>query len=152
MTKSFLIFYIFFVLCANNLLAQEDLSPVDWHIYTKPVSDDTFQVFFDAYIDDNWMIYSSLSPDGGPIATSISFDKHIHVEVAEGLREINEPQVTFEKLFGQNVMKFTKKASFSQLLKSQERDVVTKGYITYMACNGKQCLPPTDIPFLVVLN
>lgn len=151
MRKTYLILFIFFG-CVYALDAQDDLTPVDWHIYTKPIGDATFQVFFDAYIEDNWMIYSSFSPDGGPIATSVSFDKHVDVELSGRLQEIIEPETTFEKLFGQNVMKFTKKASFSQVLKSRETDVVTKGYITYMACNGKQCLPPTDIPFLVVLN
>ncbi len=152
MSRIPLVLVVFILLSVNILFAQDHFAPVRWHIFTESIGNGQFKVHFDAYIDDEWMIYSSISPEGGPIPTDITFDHTPGVKIEEDLIEITKPKTEFEALFGQNVMKLTKKAEFVKIVKSEVREAVSKGFITYMACNGRQCLPPTDVPFIVVLN
>ncbi len=132
---------------------QSDLEvPVDWHVYVEKTSSEAFEMNFDAVIKDGWTIYSSQSPDGGPIPTSVLLSTSEISDFESDLIEPISPLVEFEPLFDQEVWKFKEKAKFLTTLKSQKENTVVKGTITYMACNGRQCLPPTDVPFVVVLN
>ena len=148
-------YLIGFVLVSMSLgsKAQSDLDvPVDWHVYVERISNESYQMNFDADIKDGWMIYSSQSPDGGPIPTSVLLSTSDSADFESDLTEPVSPIVEFEPLFDQEVWKFKEKAKFLTTLESRDENTVVKGTITYMACNGRQCMPPTDVPFVVVLN
>ena len=132
--------------------AAQDLDPVDWHIYTDKKSKSDYSIYIEATIKDEWVIYSMSSPEGGPIATNITFNAVDGVELQSKVFESTTPTKEFEELFGQEVVKFSDRALFIQDLKSFNKSVIINGTITYMACNGRQCLPPRQLPIVAVLN
>lgn len=130
----------------------QDLEPVDWHIYTDKKSESDYSIYIEATIKEEWVIYSMSSPEGGPIATDITFNIVDGVKLQSKVFESTTPKREFEELFGQEVVKFSDRALFIQDLKSSNKSVVINGTITYMACNGRQCLPPRQLPIVAVLN
>lgn len=131
----------------------QDLQPVDWHVSTQQTANDTYEVNIKAQIEPGWVIYSMRTPANGPIATSILFDKSekdifFNTAVSEDL----EPTETYDELFGQSVIKFSNEASYTQIVTSDRKNATLTGSITYMTCNGKQCMPPKQVPFVTVLN
>ena len=45
------------------------------------------------------------------------------------------------------VTKFTKKATFKQVIELKSENVNVSGYLTFMVCDDTKCLPPTDVEF-----
>ena len=45
------------------------------------------------------------------------------------------------------VTKFTKKASFKQVIELKAENINVSGYLTFMVCDDTKCLPPTDVEF-----
>lgn len=145
-----IIFHLYLV--AHNSVAAQEVTPVQWHIYTQKTSANTYEVHIDAYLDNNWVIYSLHTPEGGPVPTQIDFENNRQVDLIGTAQETVMPKRVYEPLFTTDVIKFEKKASFVQRLRNNVKDqVVVTGQISYMACNGTQCLAPTKVPFLTVL-
>ena len=48
-------------------------SPVKWAFAAKKIADKTYEVKYIANIDAPWHIYSQATPEGGPVATKITF-------------------------------------------------------------------------------
>lgn len=131
----------------------QNLDPVAWKVNTQKTGSNTYEVKIKAQIDPDWVIYSMISPENGPIATKIVFDQsEDNVTLQNSIIEDLEPVKVYDKLFEQEVIKFSNEASYTQSVISEINNATLTGTITFMACNGKQCLPPTKVPFLTVLN
>lgn len=131
---------------------QQDQFPVTWHITAENTGQNTFEVQFEAYIDKGWVIYGMESPQDGPIATSFTFNPEKDIRLEGNTAEITKAESKFEPLFDTEVLKFSKKAVFAQKVTQLGSSKVVKGNITYMACDGAKCLPPTDVPFMALLK
>ena len=46
------------------------------------------------------------------------------------------------------VTKFTKRATFKQIIELDSDNVDVSGYLTFMVCDDTKCLPPTDVDFV----
>ncbi len=129
----------FAVMAQKNLLEQ----PVAWSF---DLNDDS-KIIFEAEISEGWHIYSQFSEEGGPVPLSFDFDDENGYERIGDVSEHGAAISVYSDLFEIEVIKFKEVARFEQEVKLLEKGVVIKGYLTYMACDGKKCLPPTDIPF-----
>ena len=119
-------------------------SPVTWSYAIAPISEETYKVFYKADISDGWTVYSQHLDDGGPIPTSVTYDQKV---TTSDNQEKGYKKEGLDPYFDMNVVKYLAKEPFvvSEVITSKE-DKVT-GYLTYMACDDKQCLPPTDVNF-----
>ena len=119
-------------------------SPVTWSYAIAPISEETYKVFYKADISDGWTVYSQHLDDGGPIPTSVTYDQKV---TTSDNQEKGYKKEGLDPYFDINVVKYLDKEPFvvSEVITSKE-DKVT-GYLTYMACDDKQCLPPTDVNF-----
>ncbi|HUM88272.1 MAG TPA: thiol:disulfide interchange protein, partial [Prolixibacteraceae bacterium] len=50
------------------------VNPVKWSFSKKQLSDTQAELQFKAVIEKGWHLYSDKLPEGGPIATSVSYD------------------------------------------------------------------------------
>ncbi len=141
------------LLYTMNLSGQSDSEgPVSWHIYVDRASPESYEIHFDATIQQEWMIYSTQTPVGGPLPTELEIEENQEVVSSNAIWDGVKPQKEYEALFDQEVWKFKDQAKFIANIQSEKTNAIVKGTLTYMACNGRQCLPPTDVPFVVVLN
>ena len=122
--------------------------PVKWNVEQKSTGNNTADILIHATIDDGWHLYGLNLPKGGPVPTSIVFEK---LENATKVGKIQTPSKLlkqFDANFNMELNWYTTDAQFIQKIKYTDGSKVkVKGYIEFMACNDKSCLPPTKSPF-----
>ena len=123
------------------------LEPVKWNFESKSLGNDEFELIMTANMDKGWSIYSQHTSDDGPVPTAFEFES----KNFEGLSEVLEEGKTKEgmdPLFGVKVIKFPKgPVKFTKKIKMVDYSTPVSGYLTYMTCDDKKCLPPTDVDF-----
>lgn len=142
------------LLAATLFSAQAQIiNPVKWTFSSKKVKGDIYEVHMTANIQRGWSIYSQTTPDGGPVPTTIQFNKNPEVLVGGKVKEVGALKKKHEKVFGVDVLYFTEKVDFVQLVK-RKNNKVTKlsGMVEFMACDEQQCLPPAEVAFAVNLQ
>ncbi|MFL5772621.1 MAG: protein-disulfide reductase DsbD domain-containing protein [Flavisolibacter sp.] len=135
-----------------NCLAQTD-DPVKWEFSSKKINPNTFEIHLKAKVEDEWHIYSQTTPDGGPVATNITFTKNPLLTLKGDVREVGKLEQHFEKLFGVEVKQFSEKVEFIQtvIIKPGIKTSIL-GTVQYMTCNDEQCMPPKKVNFTIALK
>jgi hypothetical protein len=123
-------------------------NPVKWTYEANKISDSEYDLVFKAAIDKGWAIYSQeKSGDDGPVPTSFSFKENKGIErIGKVTESKNRIEIT-DKIFKMKIKKFKNEAIFTQRIKITDASQPIEGYLTYMACDDMQCLPPTDVDF-----
>jgi len=124
--------------------------PVTWNFTAKKLSATSYELHLTATLQEGWHIYSQSTPDGGPVATNITFNKNALVIIKGKPTETGKMETKHEPLFGVDVKQFSSKVDFVQViqLKAAVKTNVS-GVIESMACNNRQCLPPTKQSFSI---
>ncbi len=125
------------------------LHPVAWDFEVVSTADGNYLFRATASLEDNWAMYSQYTGEGGPIPLSFAYDNT--VQLIGETEEKSEPIKHMSKLFGIEVVKFKHKAIFEQKFSSKKEDKNFSGTLTFMCCDSKRCLPPTDINFDIAL-
>lgn len=146
MRNSFLLLLIF-ISSMTSAFAQIH-NPVKWSHEYKQVSDTEFDLIHKAVIQDGWAIYSQyLESDDGPVRTSFDYDKGSHFALKGENEEAGNRKEAFDELFDMNVIKFRKKAVFTQRITVSDFSKPISGYLEFMTCDATKCLPPDQIDF-----
>jgi len=125
-----------------SLFGQE--SPVQWS-FSLGTSGDTYAVLAEAEVADGWYIYSQFLDEGGPIPPSFNLEATPAVALVGKPTESGDKLSGSDELFGMEVIKYAKQASFSQGFKVAEGTEQLVGTIRFMACTNMKCLPPTNV-------
>ena len=141
-------FNLLFVLSALSLSAQI-LKPVKWSFDQKNISATEAELIFTAKIEKGWTVYSQFTSDDGPVPTALTFEGIDGASLQGPAAEKGHKKEGFDKLFEVNVIKFLDDEDFvmTQKVKVTDTTKPISGYLTYMTCNDKTCLPPTDVDF-----
>jgi thiol:disulfide interchange protein DsbD len=133
--------------------------PVDWSFSKQKISEDTYELTFVADIEQGWAIYSNdiynndidCDVEICPLPVSFEFDKDNESETYNLIGDIKEvdenKSISQDPIFLMEVTKFTKKATFNQVIELKAENVNVSGYLTFMVCDDTKCLPPTDVEF-----
>ncbi len=123
------------------------LAPVKWSFSTRQINQSEVQLIFKATIDDNWHLYSQdIKPDG-PVPTSFNFEKSANYQLVGKVKE-PKPIEEFDPNFDMVLKYFAKEAVFTQNVKVlSAKNFKIKGYLEFMCCDDKQCLPPSEVDF-----
>jgi thiol:disulfide interchange protein len=128
-------------------LQAQVLEPVKWSFSSEKTADNKFDIVMTADIEDNWHLYAMDLGEGGPIATSFTFDEPSGYTLDGKPVAIDKPEVKFDNTFGMNIGMHSEKAEFRQKITVTQYPVTVKGFVTFMSCDDKQCLPPRDVDF-----
>jgi len=140
-----------FLLVSHQLFAQI-LEPVKWTFESKQ---DGLEVslIFKATIEDEWHLYDTELPEGGPIKTSINFADSTLFDFVGELTKDPQPTEVFDKTFNMKLGYFSKQAVLTQKIKLKNTDKVEiKGFVEFMSCNDETCTPPTEADFSFIFN
>ena len=141
---------IFMIISAIHAQVQD---PVKWSYVAVKKSDKEYTVNILARLDANWHIYSMTTPNGGPVATTFSFNRNPLVTIAGKTQETGKPQTIYDDIFGVDVKYYSEAVTFIQTVKLKSAVKTNlSGTVKYMVCNDKMCLPPKTIPFNVQLQ
>jgi len=149
MNRSILLFCTLLLSFAS--FAQSEV--VEWKFESKKLAEKKYEVKLTALVKNPWHIYSTTTPDGGPLPTKISFAKNPLTAFDGKLKEVGKLETHFEEVFDVDTKYFNNKVEFVQVvnLKGNAKTNLT-GTVEFMACNDKECLPPKSIPFSIALK
>jgi thiol:disulfide interchange protein len=134
------------------ILQGQVLEPVTWSFGTEKTGDNKFDIVMTAEIDNGWHLYAMDIAEGGPIATSFTFEEPSGYALEGKPVAIDKPEVKFDNSFGMDIGMHSVRAGFRQKITVTQYPVTVKGYVTFMSCDDKQCLPPRDIEFSLVIK
>jgi len=130
---------------------QGILDPVSWGMRSVKTGENTFDLFFDAAIEDGWYIYSQELEEGGPEPTTFEFTENKNVVfLAEKPVEKSDAKNVkegFDKLFEMQIKKFAKATEYKMPIKVNGSNEKLSGYLLFMTCNDEMCLPTEEIEF-----
>jgi thiol:disulfide interchange protein DsbD len=128
--------------------AAQIQDPVDWSYSVKKVSADTYTFTATANIEGDWHIYSQTTGKGGPVPTKINFNKNPLITVVGATKETGQVKQVYDDLFKTKVRYIGETATYTQTLKVRG-GVKTNisGFVAYMVCDDRQCLPPSKKTF-----
>jgi len=127
-----------------SLQAQE---PLKWSGKVEDKGNGNYELIFTATIEKGWTTYSQFINEGGPVPTSFTFSEGKHYKLLGKAEESGNMKTLNDKVFNMKVTKFFEKAIFTQKVTATATDKPVEGYLTFMVCNDKECLPPTDVNF-----
>lgn len=130
--------------------AQQKIS---WTYTAKNLGNNKYEVHLIATPPVGWHIYSQLTPDGGPVPTTFTFNKNALIGLQGKVGEKGKVITYFDKNFKVNVKYFEGKADFVQMvtIKGKIKTNIS-GEVESMICNDRICMPPTTEKFSIALN
>ncbi len=145
---------LFIIFAAAIPLSAQILEPVKWSFDSEQISETEHNLIFTADMDDEWTVYSQFTSDDGPVPTLLTFENIEGAEIKGKASEKGHKKEGMDKLFGVNVIKFLGDENFvmTQKVVVSDYSKPISGYLTFMTCNDKTCLPPTDIDFTFNLS
>lgn len=149
MNKLLLIFSFFLI--GSTAYAQSDV--VEWKFESKKLGEKKYEVKLIALVKNPWHIYSTTTPDGGPLPTKISFTKNPLTAFDGQIKEVGKLESHFEEVFDIDTKYFNNKVEFVQVVNVKGNAKTNlSGTVEFMACNDRECLPPKSIPFSIALK
>ena len=148
--KSIVITSLLLVFISANAQNQnQKQEPVKIESKTE-ISGDTLTLKIAFKVQEDWMVYDSLSDNRGPIPLSFNNDAILNLE----LIEIRKPKTKhkYDDIFEVDLWYFTDNVSYELCFKILNSDIPVSGTILleYMSCNLNSgvCLPPklVDVP------
>lgn len=134
------LFILLLAVCALGAWAQ---NPIRWRMSVEKLSDTEAVVNIKALIQEGWHLYGTKLPEGGPKATSFSFEGSEGIKLVGKMQPSAAPLNVDDPLFGLKLHWWEKDVVFSQKVKLVKtpgaKAVVT---VSYMACDGNTCQPP----------
>lgn len=121
------------------------LEPVKWKNEVKKTGDDTYDVIFNASIQENWHLYSIELPEGGPFATAFDFENEENKFELIGSVTESEPHSGFDPIFEMDVSYHDISATFIQKIKvlDPSLDKLT-GDLIFQTCDDEKCIFPME--------
>ena len=142
----------------NSEEEQKILEPVKWTMSATKGAGNKVVLNFNAKIQEKWGVYAQgEAKDGGPVPTTFTFEENENVLPVKGeLTESSEHLFEgYEPLFEMDIKKFKEEVSFIKEIDVTKAEGTFKGYLQFMTCDDKQCLPPAYVDFeldLATLN
>ena len=122
-------------------------TPVTFSSSQKKLPDDVLEVVFQGTIDAGWHVYGTDIADGGPTRAELTLETQKGVKPDGKLRATGKVQKKMDEMFGMEVSYMEGTASFVQRFIITEPEYEVAGYLTYGACNDRNCIPPTNVEF-----
>src|SRR5690606_29358094 len=103
------------------------LKPVKWSFSGAPVKGKAgmYEVRMTAVIENGWKIYSQTTPEGGPLATKVTFTKNPLVLLGGKVKEVGDLHKVPEPAFGVDVWYYSTKVDFVQIIKLKKPGMKT---------------------------
>ena len=144
---------VFFIAISLFFVAANAQQKVTWTYAAKKLADNRYEIRITATPPIGWHIYSQLTPEGGPVPTTFSFNANALILLEGKLREKGKLITYFDKNFKVDVKYFEGRADFVQRIKLKGKLKTNfSGEVESMICNDRTCMPPTTEKFNVLLN
>lgn len=140
-------------LCGMTPALAQVENPVHWSFNGSGQ-----QAEMTATIDTPWHMYDIGPYDGGPNATTFTFELPAGVTLDGGVVQLDKPTRVQDEIFGMEIGYFGGKARFVQKFKVSEalaaagKPITLRGTVEWQVCDDESCLPPMDEEFTVTIT
>jgi thiol:disulfide interchange protein DsbD len=136
------------LLFISSILADAQvLEPVSWSFTSESKGNNVYEVVMTATLDEGWHLYAMDLEEGGPVATSFTFEPVTGYTLAGKAFTVTKPEVKYDNSFDMNIGMHSGTAEFRQKVTVSTYPAKITGYVTFMSCDDMQCLPPRDVEF-----
>ncbi len=139
------------LLCLFQLGFAQIHEPVKWKFSMENVEKGVVDIIATATVETGWKTYGTSIPEGGPVKTSFGVLTE-GAEMVGSVVELTPSKAGFDEIFEMDINYFKGEIKLKQRFKLPENEEVISGYIEFMACDNKQCLPPTEVEFSFNIN
>ncbi|MDE5612648.1 MAG: thioredoxin family protein, partial [Odoribacter sp.] len=140
MKKGLFAFLVAFIAGIFSVSAQVE-NPTKWSYSQKSLGNQEYELTFKATIDPGWHVYSMYTPEGGPMATVLSFEENGKGIELLGKATENKPKKERDEVFGVDVLSFENEYVITQKIKVTNPSLAAvTGTIEYQACREGQCV------------
>ncbi len=147
------LFICMLLLTVSNSVVSQEISPVSWESSSEKINDNEYYLLFTATIKTGWHLYNLQIPEGGPIATSFTFDKTKSVKFLGKVFSEDSPIISYDKSFNMELEYFSNKVIFKQKIKiNKGKSTKVLGNIRFMCCDDHQCIPPAVHKFEILIK
>lgn len=126
--------------------------PVKWKMEAEHISKNEATVVITATIEPGWHLYSQFIEEGGPIPTTFKFKEGRGYSLIGSVSESPKAISAFDPNFNMQIAWHKSKVRFSQKIKLTQPKVNVVGTLEFMVCNDTSCLPPEEVPFVVLID
>lgn len=124
--------------------------PVQWQVSVRMTSAIEGKVIIKATMRSGWHLYGLELPQGGPRATSFDLSGSRGVEYTGPVVAARAPLEVQDPVFGMTLTWWDEPVTFSApFVVTGSGLPVVAGTISYMACDGSNCMPPSTESFSV---
>lgn len=140
-------------LCGMTPALAQVENPVHWSFNGSGQ-----QAEMTATIDTPWHMYDIGPYEGGPNATTFTFELPAGVTLDGGVVQLDKPTRVQDEIFGMEIGYFGGKARFVQKFKVSEalaaagKPITLRGTVEWQVCDDESCLPPMDEEFTVTIT
>lgn len=146
-----LIIFIGLIFVSYLHASSQILKPVSWSYAAKKTGVNTATIYIKASIDPGWHLYSQFVGEGGPVKTNFTFTPSKGYTLIGRVAE-PKPVTKYESTFKMSVSYFEQSVIFQQKVKLSGKQSLVKGKVEFMVCDDKQCLPPEEVDFNVLVK
>lgn len=149
-----ILFSLLAIITIANTAYSQIKTPVKWNIGIETDDDGNYNIVYKATAEEGWTVYSQHTSDDGPVPTEIVYEDFTGINLIGDNVEKGHKKEGPDPLFdGVNVVKYLSDEAFTITQKISIKDASKPviGYLTYMTCDNKQCLPPQDVEFNLAL-
>lgn len=118
---------------------------VKWRTSVRMTSPTEGVVTVRAIIPEGAHLYGMTMPEGGPKATTLDFGASQGVKFTGRTSASPAPTVARDEAFGMDLQWWEGRVAFSQSFRLTAKDAAEARInvkVTYMTCNGMNCMPP----------
>ena len=117
----------------------QPIEPVAWKTSVTELSDGEYRIDFKASVDNGWHMYDLGPYEGGPMATTFTFEPSADYELVGGVTADKDSHVEMNELFGMEIGSYEGSVTFSQTIKSAKGVQITV-LAEWMACSNENCV------------
>lgn len=127
------------VLTSLSAMAQPQLfDPVSWSTSVEQVADGEYRIDFKASVAEGWHMYDLGPYEGGPLATTFTFDPVEGYELVGGVTASVESVRAYDEIFEMEIGHYEGDVVFSQVVRAPQGAIV-KCLAEWQACSD-QCV------------
>ena len=141
------------LLSLSSIIFGQMMNPIKWEA-KETTKDNSVTITYKATIEDGWHLYGTDIPEGGPNATTFTYNNLVGVEPIGEIKAVSPSVTKFEEMFGIELTWFEKEAIFTQEFKINEKEWGIGVNISFMGCNDETCYmgDPTGFSFGPLAN
>ncbi|MFI3248448.1 MAG: cytochrome c biogenesis protein CcdA [Rikenellaceae bacterium] len=142
----------FFIALVVVFVAHSVSAQVEWSApMVEGLDGSSYRIYVTATLDEGWHMYDMEVREGGPNATTFSFETNDDFKLIGEVESVESAILKQDEMFGIEIGYYEDSVTFTQDV-DVEGGAEVKFVVEWMLCNDMSCMAPTDQEFSVFIG